>query len=141
MGVWAQTGLTGRIRPMFSRPTRLLILPMDQSSSDWYIHSCFLLVRMNYYFTNILCRTVGLAFAFMIATTNAAPLGDGLSFNATSRNYDADFADLNLSQNLSVELWLQPNANCPEGAVIVNKLGPGTKQGIQLEVGRDGSLR
>jgi alpha-L-fucosidase 2 len=114
---------------------------MDQSFSDWNIRNYLLLFTMKYYFANILSRTVGLAFAFTVATANAATPGDGLSFNATSQIYDADFADLNLSQNLSVELWLQPATNCPEGAVIVDKLGPGTKQGIRLEVGADASLR
>jgi len=96
---------------------------------------------MNFSSVGILNRVIGFAFTLMAVTAIAAAPGPGLSFNATSPVYEADFSDLNLSQNLSVELWLQPARNCPEGAVIVDKLGPGTKQGIRLEVATGGSLR
>ena len=75
-----------------------------------------------------------------IGRAAAAP-SQGRAFNPTSPVYEAEIGELNLSENLSVELWLQPYTNCPEGAVIVDKLGPGTKQGIRLETGAGGSLR
>jgi len=92
-------------------------------------------------FVRLLNCVVGLSCAAATATAMAAAPGQGLAFTPGSPVYEADFADLNLSQNLSVELWLQPATNCPEGAVIIDKLGPGTKQGIRLEVGAGGCLR
>lgn len=85
--------------------------------------------------------TLALFFVTSADMATASAPGQGLSFNATSQVYDADVTEMDLSQNLSVELWLQPDPNCPEGAVIVDKLGPGTKQGIRLEVGAGGTLR
>jgi alpha-L-fucosidase 2 len=89
----------------------------------------------------VLHLVVALLFATQAVTAIGATPDKGLSFNATSAVYDADVADLRLSQNLSVELRLQPDPICPEGAVIVDKLGPGTKQGIRLEMGTGGTLR
>ncbi|MEA3188982.1 MAG: alpha-L-fucosidase 2 [Chthoniobacter sp.] len=90
-------------------------------------------------------RACRLAFALLLVLrvdfAVAAPSAQGLSFNATSPIYEADVTLLSLSDNLSVELWLQPAPDCPEGAVVVDKLGPGTKQGIRLEIGVGGSLR
>ncbi|MEI6074763.1 MAG: glycoside hydrolase N-terminal domain-containing protein [Verrucomicrobiota bacterium] len=88
-----------------------------------------------------LSRVIAPALTLVTAAAMAAAPGPGFSFNAVSPVYEVDFADPNLSQSLSVELWLQPATNCPEGAVIVDKLGSGTKQGIRLVVGAGGSLR
>src|SRR5258708_36036602 len=114
---------------------------MAACSIVYFINKLPQLFQMKFSSVNILNRVVGLAFALAIVTANAASSEQGRLFNATSPVYDADFSDLNLSQNLTVELWLQPATNCPEGAVIIDKLGPGTKQGIRLEMGAGGSLR
>jgi alpha-L-fucosidase 2 len=93
---------------------------------------------------NILPASAMFITASLLTLQAAAPAtvaGDGLSFNTTSFVYEADLEDPNLSQNLSVELWLQLDSDCPEGAVIIDKLGPGTKQGLRLEVGAGGTLR
>ncbi|MDQ3813058.1 MAG: hypothetical protein M3347_03805, partial [Armatimonadota bacterium] len=48
----------------------------------------------------------------------------GLAFSVKSNVYDLDISELNVWDDVSVELWLQPAPNCPAGAVIVDKLGP-----------------
>jgi alpha-L-fucosidase 2 len=54
--------------------------------------------------------------------------------------YEVNAADLGVTDNLSFELWLRPDANCPEGAIIVDRFGPGEHRGVQLKMGARGSL-
>jgi hypothetical protein len=80
-------------------------------------------------------------FVALSASSSAAAPGPGLTFNETSNVYDLDVTELNVWDNVSVELWLQPAPNCPAGAIIMDRLGPGTGQGIRLETGAAGTLR
>ncbi|MDL2353805.1 MAG: glycoside hydrolase N-terminal domain-containing protein [Pseudomonadota bacterium] len=87
-----------------------------------------------------LCH-VTIALLLSQAPADAAAPGPGMSFDAASPIYEADLSAANIADNISVELWLQPSAACPEGAVIVDRLAPGTHQGIRLETGAGGTLR
>lgn len=89
-------------------------------------------------------RTLCFAFVTLLLMTGrltsaAAP---GLAFGAASASiYDLDVTELGITDNVSVELWLQRDPACPEGAVIVDKLGPATGQGIRLETAAGGTLK
>lgn len=86
--------------------------------------------------------TIAVAVVLMLTVTiEAMTPRPGRQFGATSNIYDLDVARLNVWESLSVELWAQVAANCPAGAVLVDKLGPGTLQGIRLETGRSGDLK
>jgi alpha-L-fucosidase 2 len=65
----------------------------------------------------------------------------GARFNAGAPIYEADLTPANVTDNISVELRVRPDADCPEGAVIVDRIGPGTFQGIRLEMGAGRRLR
>src|SRR5437879_5120909 len=79
-----------------------------------------------------------LFYAFICVTlANAA----GLAFNATSNIYELKSAALDDTENISLEVWLQVDASCPEGARILDKWGPGSQEGYVLELGPAGSLQ
>jgi len=84
-------------------------------------------------------------FAVLLGFSSRAsavePPNSSMRFNENSNLYDLNVAELNITDNVSVELWVQPDADCPAGAVILDKLGPGTLQGIRLEIGAGGTLR
>ena len=71
----------------------------------------------------------------------ADPASSGLAFTGKSDVYDLDVADLDVWDTVSVELWVQPARDCPVGAVLLDKLGPDTLQGIRLETAEGGSLK
>lgn len=70
-----------------------------------------------------------------------AQVEPGFRFDQHSDLYDLQTAALNITDALSVELWVQPATNCPAGAVLLDKIGPGTGRGIRLEMGGHGELR
>lgn len=83
-----------------------------------------------------------LVLGFALGTqVMAAPVTQGMRFDAKSNVYDLDVTELNVWDSVSAELWLQPAPNCPSGAVIIDKIGPGTGQGMRLEMGAGGTLR
>lgn len=77
----------------------------------------------------------------LVASANAVTPGAGRAFDAKSDIYDLDVARLNVWESLTVDVWAQMGQDCPVGAVLVDKLGPGTLQGIRLETGEHGALR
>lgn len=89
----------------------------------------------------ILRAILTLFLSLEVCASIAASPSRGLAFNDNSNVYDLDVAELDIWDNISVELWVQPDANCPDGSVVLDKLGLGTGQGIRLEIGTGGSLR
>ena len=71
----------------------------------------------------------------------AAVPDSGRNFEETAPFYQVSTVDLNMGDNISVELWVQPAPDCPVGAVLVDRLGPGTLRGIRLETAEGGTLR
>lgn len=65
----------------------------------------------------------------------------GLRFDQASNLYEVECASLKIGDTFSVELVVQPAANCPAGAVLLDKLGPGTRQGIKIEMAEGGKVR
>lgn len=91
-----------------------------------------------------LIQQKGIVFAVALlgaCATTLATMQDGMRFDSQSRIYEASTTELDIRDSISVELWVQPDPDCPEGAVIVDKLGPGTRQGIRLETAEGGTLR
>ncbi len=70
-----------------------------------------------------------LASSFGIAAIAAVPI------------YEVNSADLGVSSNLSMELWLRPDGHCPEGALIVDRFSPAELRGVRLKMGPRGGLR
>lgn len=70
----------------------------------------------------------------------AAPV-DGRVFDARTPVLEVDLGQRSGSDNQSIELWLRPSAQAAEGAVIVDKLTPGTAYGLRLEMGTAGRVR
>ncbi|TFW32922.1 glycosyl hydrolase family 95 catalytic domain-containing protein [Massilia horti] len=77
----------------------------------------------------------------LAAAAHAAGPAPGARFDATTPVYQADLTPAGITDNISVELWVRPDADCPEGSVIIDRIGPGTLQGIRLEIGPGGRLR
>ncbi len=75
------------------------------------------------------------------ALSHAAGPVRGMHFDAGTPFYQADLTPAGVTDNISVELWVRPDADCPEGAIIVDRIGPATAQGIRLEMGSGGRLR
>ncbi|AWI08747.1 glycosyl hydrolase family 95 catalytic domain-containing protein [Ereboglobus luteus] len=75
--------------------------------------------------------------ASAFATTT--PTG-GFIFGENSPIYEVNAGDLGVGDNLTFELWLRPDADCPPGAVIVDRFGPGERRGVRLKNGDGGSL-
>ncbi|MEO7495941.1 MAG: glycoside hydrolase N-terminal domain-containing protein [Massilia sp.] len=90
---------------------------------------------------SIIRCAVALLLAFQAAGAHAAATQAGRHFDATTAIYETDLLHTNLSDNMSVALTLQPSAASPEGAVVFDKLTPGTRQGMRLEMGAGGTLR
>ena len=87
-------------------------------------------------------RCVAVLLACTLALdAHAAPPEAGLAFSARSPIYEADLTPAGVTDQISVELWVRPDPDCPEGAVILDRMGPGTHQGIRLEMGAGGTLR
>jgi hypothetical protein len=84
--------------------------------------------------------TLLVALLFTHAASAAAPAG-GKAFTTTGGVYDLDVAELNLGDALTAEAWIRIDPACPENAVIIDKLGPATGQGIRLETAPAGKLR
>lgn len=83
-----------------------------------------------------LFMTLSVTFSSM-----AVAWGPGLKFDEQARGYGVSTVELNIRDSISCELWVQPDRNCPEGAVLIDKLGLGTRQGIRLELAAGGALR
>ncbi|MFO1488377.1 MAG: glycoside hydrolase N-terminal domain-containing protein [Verrucomicrobiota bacterium] len=79
--------------------------------------------------------------ALMLVGGLPAPSASAMVCTANSDIFELETASLNQSDAYSVELIVQPATNCPAGAVLVDKIGPGTKQGIKLELTGDGKVR
>lgn len=77
----------------------------------------------------------------MAAGTYAAGPAPGLRFDGGTPVYEADLTPAGVTDNISVELWVRPDADCPEGAIIIDHIGPGTRQGVRLEMVAGGRLR
>lgn len=93
-------------------------------------------------FVRNLATFLAVALAFcLLASANALTPKPGRYFDASSNIYDLDVARLNVWDSLTVELWVQMGSDCPAGAVLIDKLGRGTLQGIRLETGKGGALK
>jgi alpha-L-fucosidase 2 len=77
----------------------------------------------------------------VLALVLAGATHAGARFDNGAPIYEADLTPANVTDNISVELRVRPDADCPEGAVIVDRIGPGTFQGIRLEMGAGRRLR
>jgi alpha-L-fucosidase 2 len=55
--------------------------------------------------------------------------------------YELRSPKLDAAGEYTFEAWIQPDAQCPEGACIVDKFGRGSHLGARLEMGPGGTLR
>lgn len=85
--------------------------------------------------------SIALLLAAACSAAPAAAPGQGQTFDAGMPALEADLGQRSLADAMSIELWLQPAANTPEGAVIADKRTPGTGHGIRLEMGKGGTVR
>lgn len=81
------------------------------------------------------------ALAVLSLGVAASAQAGGIQFGAGTPAYEADLTPAGVTDNISVELWVRPDADCPEGAIIVDRIGPGTHQGVRLEMASGGRLR
>ena len=93
-----------------------------------------------------LLAAFGVCFSLCVTASEAAPAfqtGPGLAFNAKSASayYEANSGDLGVADSFTLELWVRPDADCPAGAMIVDRFGPGELRGVRLRIGEGGSLR
>lgn len=86
-------------------------------------------------------RSVALAVLSLAVAAGARAAAPGMHFDERTPVYEADLTPAGVTDNISVELWLRPDADCPEGAIIIDRIGPGTHQGVRLEMGGGGRLR
>lgn len=82
----------------------------------------------------------GVLAALPLHATAAAPASSRM-FGPATPVYEADLGQRSLADNQSIELWLQPAPGAADGAVIVDKLTPGTGYGIRLEMTGQGHVR
>jgi alpha-L-fucosidase 2 len=91
-------------------------------------------------------RNPGLRSAILMlmawtACLQAGAIEDGLVFNPASKFYEVKSPALDTAEEISLEAWVQVDPQCPEGARIFDKWGPGSQEGFRLEVGPERTVR
>jgi alpha-L-fucosidase 2 len=65
----------------------------------------------------------------------------GFAMANASPIYDLSSSPLDNSDNVTIAAWVQPAADCPAGAVIADKWGPGSQVGYRLVMGKDHTVQ
>ncbi|TWI69742.1 alpha-L-fucosidase 2 [Pseudoduganella lurida] len=86
-------------------------------------------------------RWVAVALFAPALHAGAAAVAEGRVFDAGTPVLEADLGPRSSSDAISLELRLQPAAGAAEGAVIVERMTPGTQHGVRLEMAAGGAVR
>lgn len=78
--------------------------------------------------------------AFLGGRAIAAPAGAGLRFADDTPFYEIGTGVLRVAREQTLEVWLTPAADCPQGAVVVDAFGPATLLGPRLLMGEGGRI-